>query len=1040
MSKRELKQRLDELFSAQAESSQAEPSAPLSAPPAPMAPDRQPELTDERLQAIALESAADGIVIADRHGHALWVNPAFTRMTGYAPEEVVGQNLRLLKSGQHDRAFYENLWSTILSGRVWRGEVVNRRKDGSLYHENQIITPVRDERGEIAYFVSTKQDITERKQAEDALRQSEEKYRNILENINEGYYEVDLTGSFTFFNDSMCRILGYPKEELMGMNDRQYTDKENAKKLFEAFNQVYRTGEAGRECDYEITRKDGTKRYVEASLSLRKDSSGKPIGFGGIVRDIMERKQAEENIARRNQQLAVLNQASRQLNKLTDLSEICELIYTFVGQLIDHRNFYIALHDEARQEISFPIYTLDGERREVASRPFASGLTEYLLGTKAPVLFKRDVEAELEKLGIASIGRKARCWLGVPMVVGDKPIGVIALQDYDREAVYTEEHVELLATLAAQAATAIENARLFGQAHIRAEEMAALNRLARTLAARLSVDQVLDEIHRGVSQLLDTKNFYIGLYNPDKNEISFPMNVTESAIDREIVTISADQGITGHVIRSREALLIQDDVQGWLEKMGMNAVGEIARSWLGVPLMIGDQVLGVMAVQSYTDSHAYDAHDQELMDAFAGQAAIAIQNARLFEDARQRTAELATLNQIISSASQTLDLRALLDQVLRQTLEVFGFDGGLITMYNETRHKLERIVRTGLPGGIPDDPAEGLENSLCAYVFNSKEALVIEDFLQGAPIDVSGEIEAGYYSYIGVPLEAKGRMLGTWCGFRKFAGPFGKNTLALLQAVGHQAGFAIENARLFEEGQRRIDELAILNEIGREFSSALSLDELFVAAHRQVGRVLDATNFFFVTYEEGAQEWTMAYHSEGGQLLETGLHPLGVGLTSHILLSRKPLLLRSLQESQSFTSSHTAQRTGRQCRSWMGVPLIAAGRVAGAMVIQNYEQDDVYDEQDLTLFSTIASQAAIALQNARLFEQTQRDAQRERTIAAISERIYSTTDVKDLLRITAEELRRATGSARAVVKLGRVGLPPDGTTIQPAASDEGVMP
>ena len=90
--------------------------------------------------------------------------------------------------------------------------------------------------------------------------------------------------------------------------------------------------------------------------------------------------------------------------------------------------------------------------------------------------------------------------------------------------------------------------------------------------------------------------------------------------------------------------------------------------------------------------------------------------------------------------------------------------------------------------------------------FNSKEPLVIEDFRQGGPIDVSGEIEAGYFSYMGIPIEAKGRMLGTWCGFRKFAGPFGKNTLALLQTVGHQVGFAIENAQFFAQTQTTLAE------------------------------------------------------------------------------------------------------------------------------------------------------------------------------------------------------------------------------------------
>ena len=136
----------------------------------------------------------------------------------------------------------------------------------------------------------------ERKRIEEALRESEERYRTILENIEDGYYEVDLAGNFTFLNDSMCRISATPKEQLMGMNNRQYTDPENAKKIFEAFNEVYRTGNPSRECTWEIVRIDGIKRHLEASISLRKDSLGNPIGFRGIVRDITDRKRAIEKL------------------------------------------------------------------------------------------------------------------------------------------------------------------------------------------------------------------------------------------------------------------------------------------------------------------------------------------------------------------------------------------------------------------------------------------------------------------------------------------------------------------------------------------------------------------------------------------------------------------------------------------------------------------------------------------------------------------------------------------------------------------------
>ncbi|HWR20269.1 MAG TPA: PAS domain S-box protein, partial [Verrucomicrobiae bacterium] len=126
-----------------------------------------------RLQSAALEAAANSIIITDRGGMILWVNPAFTRLTGYTAEEAIDRSPGILRSGRHDRAFYHNLWETILAGRVWQGEIVNRRKDGSLYTEEQTITPVLDGRGEITHFIAIKQDITERTLLEDQLRQAQ---------------------------------------------------------------------------------------------------------------------------------------------------------------------------------------------------------------------------------------------------------------------------------------------------------------------------------------------------------------------------------------------------------------------------------------------------------------------------------------------------------------------------------------------------------------------------------------------------------------------------------------------------------------------------------------------------------------------------------------------------------------------------------------------------------------------------------------------------------------------------------------------------
>ncbi|MBW2651386.1 MAG: diguanylate cyclase [Deltaproteobacteria bacterium] len=141
---------------------------------------------------------------------------------------------------------------------------------------------------------------------EEVLSRNEEKYRTILENIEEAYFEVDLAGNFTFFNDALCGLAGLPRNELMGMSNLQYTKPETAKKMYETFNEIYRTGKSAQIKDYEIIRLDGIKKTMELSASLIKDSSGNPTGFRGIVRDVTERKLAEETVRKSEERYRTL--------------------------------------------------------------------------------------------------------------------------------------------------------------------------------------------------------------------------------------------------------------------------------------------------------------------------------------------------------------------------------------------------------------------------------------------------------------------------------------------------------------------------------------------------------------------------------------------------------------------------------------------------------------------------------------------------------------------------------------------------------------
>ncbi len=244
----------------------------------------------EKLELVTQNMGA-GLALISKDYHTLWANDILKQIFGDAEGKtcfsIYNQRAEICPRCGVREVFEKGSEKVV-------HEQVGKDIEGNTIWSEIVATPIKDKDGNIMAALELVIPITERKKAEEALRISEEKYRMILENIEDGYYEVDIAGNLTFFNDSFCRIYGYPREELMGMNDRQYTDEENAKKLFKAFNKVYRTGESTQEFDWEIIRKDEAKRYIEASASLIEDPSGNKVGFRGLVRDITERKSTEE--------------------------------------------------------------------------------------------------------------------------------------------------------------------------------------------------------------------------------------------------------------------------------------------------------------------------------------------------------------------------------------------------------------------------------------------------------------------------------------------------------------------------------------------------------------------------------------------------------------------------------------------------------------------------------------------------------------------------------------------------------------------------
>jgi len=247
----------------------------------------------ERFESI-LDDINDEYFELDLYGTVTFCNSEVVKKSGYTREELIGMNYKSFTSQEKVKNTYK-IFNTVFKTGVPSGPIEYEviEKDGSIRIIEMSISPLKDSTGEVTGFRGISRDITERKKYEKEIKESELKYQNILETMEEGYYEMDLAGNFAFVNMAELKLLGCSYDEAIGMNYREYSTPDEANKIQKVYNEVFKTGKPAKRIDYEIIKKEGSRIMLETSATLIKDANDRPVGFRGISRDVTERKKTE---------------------------------------------------------------------------------------------------------------------------------------------------------------------------------------------------------------------------------------------------------------------------------------------------------------------------------------------------------------------------------------------------------------------------------------------------------------------------------------------------------------------------------------------------------------------------------------------------------------------------------------------------------------------------------------------------------------------------------------------------------------------------
>ncbi|HET8784944.1 MAG TPA: GAF domain-containing protein, partial [Candidatus Limnocylindrales bacterium] len=737
-------------------------------------------------------------------------------------------------------------------------------------------------------------------------------------------------------------------------------------------------------------------------------------------------------------ELAVINEIGTALAKQLDFNEICELVGERVRAIFRAPSVSIGLYDEGARLISWP-YELD-EGVRIESDPFelGPGLTSRVISSRKPL--RGGTNAELVALGAIPGGVSVSAsWLGVPILSADRVIGLIILESTDPD-VFDEDDERLLTTIAASMGVALENARLFGEtkrllaeADHRAAELAIINGVQQGLAEQLELQAMYDLVGDKIQEIFDAQVVDIAIVDPVEPKVHFVY-----AIERGVRLPDDPQPIAdtvrGLVMSERRAIRVDRDLRGFAQEHGIawhiQEGTETPKSAVWVPLVVGDEARGVISLQHLDREAAFSDSDVDLLTTIAASLSVSLENARLFDETKrllteadERAAELSIINEVQRGLAERLDMQAMYDVVGDKIQAIFDaqvVDIGIFDHATEMVHypyTIERGVR------LPDEPHSFTE--LTRQFIDSRSTLVMPDVAlweaeHGFEIPVQGEFPL---SIVRVPLMIGDEVRGS-LSLQNLdrTNAFSDGDIRILTTLAASLSVALENARLIDETRQRVAELDTVNRVSQAISSEIDLGALIELVGERIRETFNADIAFVALLDEPTRTITFPYHVEHGLREPQEPIPLGSGLSSRILASREPLLLNRASQFDELQG----RQVGTPALSWLGVPIVVGDQAIGVVSVQSTRDEGRFGDADVRLLDTIAANVGVAIQNARLYRETQRRASEMAALADVGREISATLDPTAVLERIAEHAINLLAAESSAVYLAQ----PDGRTFK----------